>query len=178
MTEAGVPVDPCRAATVNRDGIYRIHLPASQGCLQATLTIVPPITGSQHGNALRLSTPCADDASTLFRLTTPTLQGGFQITSELLSTPDTPTVLDVLMGETVDGTRVILYPSNGFANQWFSFVEREPGLYSVSPTRALDLCLTLDVPAIDGPLLVETCLSSNAFQEWQVLPEGCDPSTN
>jgi hypothetical protein len=175
--EAGAPADSCGAEAINSDRVYRIYLPQNQGCLQATKTIVPPITGAQHGNALRLSTPCVNDQSTLFTFTT-ILLGGFQITSVLLSTPEAPTVLDVLMGETVDGTPVILYPSNGFANQRFSFVEREPGLSSVSPTRALDLCLTLDAASLDGSLLVQTCVPSNALQEWQVLPMGCSPSTN
>jgi hypothetical protein len=89
------------------------------------------------------------------------------------STPERTYVFDVEMGQSADGTPVVLYtPATvGRANQAFDIRARSANSFELAPAHVTG---TLSCVGVDGDsLAISGCDANVRAQEWQLLPATC-----
>ncbi len=151
----------CAPAPAPLAGLYRLRAAASGKCIAGgTSTLV--------GNLPARLTVMVNDCSArgeVFQLIADSSFDSFQLRSTTYSYN-----LDIEMVGTADGTRVILFSPNGFANQRFAFQMRRDRTFALIPSNADSSCVTEMNPQPE----IFACKNELQTQEWELVPASCD----
>lgn len=151
----------CASAPAPLAGFYKIRATSSGKCLAIGASIV---VGNLPGRLTAMVNDCTNQGE-IFQLIP---DGGFG--SFNLRASSTNQNVDIEMVQTEDGTRVILFASNGLANQRFTFQMRRDRVFALVPGNASASCITEVQPQPE----IFTCKSDQANQEWELVPASCD----
>lgn len=151
----------CLPAPAPLAGTYRLRAAASGKCIAAGASTLV-------GNLPARLTVMVNDCSArgeVFQLIADSSFDSFQLRSTTYSYN-----LDIEMVGTADGTRVILFSPNGFANQRFAFQMRRDRAFALIPSNADTSCVTEVNPQPE----IFACKNELQTQEWELVPASCD----
>lgn len=150
----------CAAAPAALAGFYKIRSNSSGKCLAVG---APIVVGNLPGRLTAMVDDCSNQGE-IFQLIP---DGGFG--SFNLRASSTNQNIDIEMVQSDDGTRVILFASNGLGNQRFSFQMRRERVFALVPGNASSSCITEVQPQPE----IFACKSDQANQEWELVPASC-----
>lgn len=160
--------DPCvDGAPAATSGLFRLRAVSGGQCLAVGVS-------TTIGGSPAWLTAMADDcavAGELWQLIPDVMglsAGSFELRSTSLPTPAS---LDIRMGMTADGTSAVVFAPTTFDNQRFFFRARRDGVFELEPGHVMGRtsCLSGAPPF---PAIFR-CSSSDASQEWQLIPSDC-----